>query len=82
VSHNTTQHYATQHTLTETKRRRDYCAHVLIPLNACRQEHFYLPWKCTHERHVYEACQYREWLIRVGNKNVADKAAAAAAGSK
>ncbi len=33
---------------------RDNCVDLLIPLNACRFEHFYLPWKCTHERHVYE----------------------------
>jgi NADH dehydrogenase (ubiquinone) 1 beta subcomplex subunit 7 len=40
---------------------RDYCAHLLVPLNRCRQECFYLPWKCTHERHVYEGCQYEEY---------------------
>jgi hypothetical protein len=25
---------------------RDSCAHLLIPLNRCRQEEYYLPWKC------------------------------------
>jgi hypothetical protein len=25
---------------------RDSCANLLIPLNKCRQEEFYLPWKC------------------------------------
>jgi hypothetical protein len=25
---------------------RDTCAHLLIPLNRCRQEEYYLPWKC------------------------------------
>lgn len=25
---------------------RDSCAHLLIPLNRCRHEEFYLPWKC------------------------------------
>jgi len=29
---------------------RDSCAHLLIPLNRCRHEEFYLPWKC-------EVCQ-------------------------
>ena len=24
---------------------RDACAHLLIPLNACRKKEFYLPWK-------------------------------------
>ena len=39
---------------------RDFCAHLLIPLNECRRKSFYLPWKCGHERHVYEKCQYKE----------------------
>lgn len=39
---------------------RDYCAHLLIPLNKCRGETFYLPWKCENERHAYEKCQYDE----------------------
>ena len=39
---------------------RDYCAHLLIPLNKCRHQNFYLPWKCGHERHEYEVCQYKE----------------------
>ncbi len=39
---------------------RDICAHILIPLNVCRRkEHFEL-WKCTHERHRYEQCLYKE----------------------
>lgn len=25
---------------------RDSCAHLLIPLNQCRFDEFYLPWKC------------------------------------
>ena len=40
---------------------RDYCAHLLIPLNKCRLETFHLPWKCHHERHEYERCQYIEY---------------------
>ena len=39
---------------------RDYCAHLLIPLNKCRHETFYMPFKCGHERHAYEECQYYE----------------------
>ena len=39
---------------------RDYCSHKLIPLNKCRYKNFFLPWKCEHERHVYEKCQYKE----------------------
>lgn len=44
---------------------RDYCAHLLIPLNECRQSHSYMPWHCGHERHVYEKCQYKEFKRRV-----------------
>jgi len=44
---------------------RDFCAHLLIPLNECRRKSFYLPWKCEHERHVYEKCQYKEYMKRV-----------------
>lgn len=49
---------------------RDSCAHLLIPLNKCRQEEFYLPWKCE----VRRACgqlrrsgangQHRQSVIR------------------
>lgn len=42
---------------------RDYCAHILIKLNQCRRNNYYLPWKCEHERHSYEVCQYKEYLF-------------------
>ncbi|KAF2628406.1 hypothetical protein SLS59_009345 [Nothophoma quercina] len=44
---------------------RDSCAHLLIPLNRCRHEEYYLPWKCENERHTYEKCQYEEFKVRV-----------------
>ncbi|KAJ4305850.1 hypothetical protein N0V90_001382 [Kalmusia sp. IMI 367209] len=50
---------------------RDSCAHLLIPLNRCRFDEYYLPWKCENadgdqdERHSYEKCQYEEFKIRV-----------------
>ncbi|KAH8424272.1 NADH dehydrogenase [ubiquinone] 1 beta subcomplex subunit 7 [Aspergillus melleus] len=44
---------------------RDTCAHLLIPLNRCRQQEYYLPWKCEDERHSYEKCQYDEFKKRV-----------------
>ncbi|KAG9194162.1 hypothetical protein G6011_04197 [Alternaria panax] len=44
---------------------RDSCAHLLIPLNRCRYEEYYLPWKCENERHSYEKCQYDEFKERV-----------------
>ena len=75
---------------------RDYCVDVLIPLNECRRENYYLPWvllnstdddvtapreprlshslalrarsfarwKCEHERHAYELCQYKLYKLR------------------
>ena len=42
---------------------RDYCAHILVPLNKCRRQNFYLPWKCGELRHAYEICQHEECVI-------------------
>lgn len=44
---------------------RDQCAHLLIPLNKCRQAEFFLPWKCEDERHVYEKCEYELVMERI-----------------
>ena len=44
---------------------RDFCAHLLVPLNACRRKELYLPWKCEHERHAYEKCEYLEYKRRL-----------------
>ncbi|GFP93968.1 NADH dehydrogenase [ubiquinone] 1 beta subcomplex subunit 7 [Phtheirospermum japonicum] len=44
---------------------RDQCAHLLIPLNKCRQSEFYLPWKCEAERHTYEKCEYELVMERM-----------------
>ncbi|RLN10745.1 hypothetical protein BBJ28_00008896 [Nothophytophthora sp. Chile5] len=44
---------------------RDTCAGALIPLNECRRETLFLPWKCQELRHAYEKCQYEEWKTRV-----------------
>ena len=35
------------------------------PLNKCRQETFYLPWKCEDQRHGYEKCEYELFLERM-----------------
>ncbi|KAI1490246.1 NADH-ubiquinone oxidoreductase B18 subunit-domain-containing protein [Biscogniauxia mediterranea] len=48
---------------------RDSCANLLIPLNRCRTETYYLPWKCEDERHSYEKCQYEEFKRRVAKMN-------------
>lgn len=39
---------------------RDHCSTLLIPLNKCRRETFYFPFKCQDLRHHYEECQYNE----------------------
>lgn len=39
---------------------RDYCAHLVIPLNRCRQANNYLPWTCQNQKHEYEKCFYEE----------------------
>lgn len=55
--------HATQEQLRDAKvdlAYRDFCAHLLIPLNECRKANYFLPWRCEHERHVYEKCQYKE----------------------
>lgn len=41
---------------------RDQCAHLLIPLNVCRRQTSFAPWKCEDERHAYEGCQYKEYV--------------------
>jgi len=41
-------------------RWRDYCAHILIPLNKCRIDHYWLPWTCMDLKHAYEKCQFDE----------------------
>ena len=47
---------------------RDTCVDLLLPLNQCRDKSYYLPWKCTHERHTYEKCLYDEFaLLRGGD---------------
>ncbi|KAK0619057.1 NADH-ubiquinone oxidoreductase B18 subunit-domain-containing protein [Immersiella caudata] len=48
---------------------RDSCAHLLIPLNRCRTDTYFLPWKCEDERHSYEKCQYVEFKKRVAKMN-------------
>lgn len=44
---------------------RDRCALLWIPLNKCRKETYFAPWKCTQLRHDYEECQYLDFKRRV-----------------
>jgi len=45
---------------------RDYCSHLLIPLNQCRRANLSSPWKCVDERHGYEKCQYEQYVLDLG----------------
>ena len=38
---------------------RDGCAGLLIPLNRCRYEEYYLPWKCEVSFCVFSCSGYR-----------------------
>ena len=33
-----------------------YVYRLLLPLNVCRKDKYYLPWECENERHAYEKC--------------------------
>ena len=47
---------------------RDYCAHLLIPLNECRRKSLYMPWACGAQRHAYEKCLYFDYKARAAAK--------------
>lgn len=47
---------------------RDNCAHLLVKLNSCRRETFFDPGQCTHQRHIYEECEYIAWSARTEQK--------------
>ena len=35
---------------------RDFCAHLLIPLNKCRRAAFYMPWSCGEVKFYIQHC--------------------------
>ena len=37
--------------------KRDYCAHLMIPMAKCRKENFPFIYKCKPEVHDYHHCQ-------------------------
>jgi len=46
---------------------RDSCANLLIPLNRCRYEEYYLPWKCEvspHLRGIRKSWETRCWRLK------------------
>jgi NADH dehydrogenase (ubiquinone) 1 beta subcomplex subunit 7 len=42
---------------------RDYCAHLFINFKACKRDKFPFVYRCHHERHEYETCEYEEYVI-------------------
>lgn len=52
---------------------RDTCGHLLTKLNKCRRETAFMPWKCGHERHTFEECEYIAWNQRVAMKTEENK---------
>ncbi|GAB6029042.1 hypothetical protein CHUAL_004828 [Chamberlinius hualienensis] len=48
-----------------TKMQRDYCAHKLIDFHSCRRDHFPWGYKCHHQLHAYEECQYEDYILRL-----------------
>lgn len=51
---------------------RDYCAHLFIPLVKCRKDNYYLPWKCTKEKHEWDECEFQDYIDRVRQKRKQD----------
>ncbi|TVY14181.1 NADH dehydrogenase [ubiquinone] 1 beta subcomplex subunit 7 [Lachnellula arida] len=45
---------------------RDSCANLLIPLNRCRYEEYYLPWKCEVSAVSYCSLDGGWWMCREG----------------
>ncbi|XP_014662316.1 PREDICTED: NADH dehydrogenase [ubiquinone] 1 beta subcomplex subunit 7-like [Priapulus caudatus] len=45
--------------------QRDYCAHLLIDWKRCKHDNFPLAYKCKHEGHVYELCQFDDYVLRM-----------------
>merc|ERR1719167_1900355 len=43
---------------------RDYCAHILVPLNSCRRATFWSPWRCKELKHAYALCQWNDYVRR------------------
>lgn len=55
---------ATQQEMNDAKlplKRRDYCAHLYIQYQQCKQENpFHVPYRCKHQKHDYDICEYEE----------------------
>ncbi|NXF56320.1 NDUB7 dehydrogenase, partial [Oceanites oceanicus] len=45
--------------------QRDFCAHHLLRLLRCQRDAFPLPWGCHALRHAWDACQHRDYVMRM-----------------
>lgn len=45
--------------------QRDYCADKLIDFKVCVRKNFPLNWRCSHERHAYQKCEYQDTILRI-----------------
>lgn len=70
---------------------RDFCAHLLIPLEKCKNANFTgkMPWNCTAEKAEWDECQVQDYYRRMRDKHrdvlkkrADDKAAAEAAAAE
>ena len=43
---------------------RDNCAHLLIPLNRCRFEKYYMPWKCMVRSRLKDVGDLRLTIVK------------------
>jgi len=44
---------------------RDYCAHALIDFVKCRKQKFPYIAACKHEKHLWEECQFDDYVLRM-----------------
>ncbi|KAM9610381.1 NADH dehydrogenase [ubiquinone] 1 beta subcomplex subunit 7 isoform 1-T2 [Morphnus guianensis] len=45
--------------------QRDFCAHHLLRLLRCHRDAFPVPWQCRDLRHAWDACQHRDYVMRM-----------------
>ncbi|XP_065521043.1 NADH dehydrogenase [ubiquinone] 1 beta subcomplex subunit 7 isoform X1 [Lathamus discolor] len=45
--------------------QRDFCAHHLVKLLRCKRDAFPEPWRCRDLQHHWEACQHRDYVMRM-----------------
>jgi NADH dehydrogenase (ubiquinone) 1 beta subcomplex subunit 7 len=43
---------------------------LLLPLNVCRKDKYYLPWECENERHTYEKCVSSSFVVHLAHKTI------------